>query len=279
MIKEDGFAFEQPSYAEAQDKPHGRDMLILSALAEANLFPISSKLQGSAFTEAFEYLAEESGVLIVPMYEENYEEKAKEFEKNAGSIEEKALFAVYYEENPYSDNDFLYPSFFENKIYIIMPSDKEINIKTKEDLKNFKGVYAKTDKFPKYLLKNLASLNVDMADDYSLAFKSLLTGRADYMVASYYPSVIAAYKLGIREYVRYSKEAVWKASMFLKMPPVLLESSRVKYMKKYLKSDKFKQLRDNALEDVIEIYRKNTEGVVPPTYLGVGPDNAQTKDD
>jgi hypothetical protein len=277
MIKEDGFAFEQPSYAETLDKTRSKDTLIIFALAGSNLFPISSKLQGSVFTEAFEYLAEESGVLIVPMYEKNYEEKVREFEKNAESIEEKALFAVYYEENPYSDNGFLYPSFFENKIYIIMPSDKEINIKTKEDLKKFKGVYAKTDKLPKYLLKNLASLNANMADDYSLAFKFLLTGRADYMVASYYPSVIAAYKLGIREYVRYSKEAVWTASMFLKMPPVLLESPRVKYMKKYLKSDKFKQLRDNALEDVIESYRKNTEGVVPPTYLGVVPDNTQNE--
>ena len=41
-----------------------------------------------------------------------------------------------------------------------------------------------------------------------------------------------------------------------------------------MRTEEFKEARDKALEDVLEIYKKNTQGIVPPMYIG-----EQTKDE
>jgi hypothetical protein len=45
-----------------------------------------------------------------------------------------------------------------------------------------------------------------------------------------------------------------------------------------MKTDEFKNLRDRALDDVLEIYKKSTQGVIPPMYIGTRSESTQTED-
>ena len=93
-----------------------------------------------------------------------------------------AVFGTYYENIPYSKNEYIYPAFFENNIHIITSARNNIAVKTKEDLKNFKGVYSADDRFSSFVLKDFKSLGIKEAKDYPEAYRQLLSGEADYVV-------------------------------------------------------------------------------------------------
>ena len=96
----------------------------------------------------------------------------------------------------------------------------------------------------------------------------IFTKKVDYIIAGYYPSQIEAYKLGVRDFVSYSKEAIWKNPLFIRVHYNLLNSPEIDRLKRYLRTDEFKDARDVALNEVLEIYKKNTQGVIPPMYIG-----------
>ena len=177
-------------------------------------------------------------------------------------------FGVYYEQYPYSKNSYIYPAFFENTIHLIMPAGNKLKLQGKSSLKNYKGVYAKTDKLPSHVLKDLSALGAEEVENLPAAFEKLLTGKVEYIAASYYPSLIESYKQGIRNYVLFSKAPVWKAPMFFRALPEVTDDERVKSLKTYLKSARYKKVRDDAFKELIKIYEENTRGIVPPTYIG-----------
>lgn len=74
-------------------------------------------------------------------------------------------------------------------------------------------------------------MGIKEAKDYPEAYRQLLSGEADYVVGTYYPSQIELYKLGIRDYVVYSKAPVWKMPMFIRAMPGLAEHPRMEYLK------------------------------------------------
>jgi hypothetical protein len=45
-----------------------------------------------------------------------------------------------------------------------------------------------------------------------------------------------------------------------------MEHVRIKEFSKYIKTKEYKKKRDDALNEVLEYYKENTKGVVPPTY-------------
>ena len=106
----------------------------------------------------------------------------------------------------------------------------------------------------------------------------LFTKKIDYIVAGYYPSQIEAYKTGLRDYISYSKEAIWKNPLFVRVDYRLLGDQNMDRLKRYMKTDEFKNLRDSALEEVLEIYKKNTQGVIPPMYIGSREESTQAED-
>ena len=114
-----------------------------------------------------------------------------------------------------------------------------------------------------------ANLGIKQVKDFPEAYKALLSGEADYIAGSYYPSIIEAYKLGIRDYVVFSKDAVWKIPMFIRTFPEVARHPRIAYLKRYFKSQRYKKIRDEALQELVDIYKENTKGIVPPTYIKI----------
>ncbi len=266
-------SYKQPVYSSFLTKEHYSDQFVITLYADPDNFPLSSKNQGSVFYKILSdlFYDEHVGIWFYYANKGNYEKEVNDYEKILGENEKTRLgiagiFAVPYEHVKYSRNEFLYPSIFENNIHLITSKDKKINATTKEDLRQYKGVYAKEDKLGSQAEKDFKRLNIAPKNTFDEAFEALLTGQADFMVGSYYRCQIELYKRGLREYVNYSENAVWKISLFLKMLPIVLNHNRIKAIKKYLKTPEYKKKRDEALNEILEYYKENTKGVIPPTY-------------
>ena len=282
MFGKDVNGYNQPRYYKSSTRYDWLDRFDIVAISDPDNFPWSSAEQGSVFVKIFEDLAQKEHIVVVFYYPgEGYEQSVDDFEKGKVKFMTKtnAVFGTYYENIPYSKNEYIYPAFFENNIHIITSARNNIAVKTKEDLKNFKGVYSADDRFSSFVLKDFKSLGIKEAKDYPEAYRQLLSGEADYVVGTYYPSQIELYKLGIRDYVVYSKAPVWKMPMFIRAMPGLAEHPRMEYLKKYLRSSRYKKVRDEALQELLDIYRENTKGIVPPTYVNTAPDKQEPAED
>ena len=270
MYGKEIYGYNQPKYIDNFSEDN-RYTFTLIALADHENFPFSSNEQGSVFSKIFMDMKEAINTKILIKYDKKrYEEKIKEFERGDVLKGEDAnvRFGVYYEQYPYSKNSYIYPAFFENTIHLIMPAGNKLKLQGKSSLKNYKGVYAKTDKLTSHVLKDLSALGAEEVENLPAAFEKLLTGKVEYIAASYYPSLIESYKQGIRNYVLFSKAPVWKAPMFFRALPEVTDDERVKSLKTYLKSARYKKVRDDAFKELIKIYEENTRGIVPPTYIG-----------
>lgn len=275
MIGKEEYGFNQPKYVNKFIPT--RDSFDIYCLAEDNNFPFSSKEQGSVFHRVFDDIFEKEKINIFFQYPKDYQKSVENFERGIYPEVARALCDVYYEHLPYSKNEYVYPAFFENKIYVITSIQNKLDLTTKESLKKYKGIRSKTDRISSFITKEFANLNIKEMQDYSKAYEELLTGKADYMVASYYPSLIEAYKLGIRNYIVYSADSVWKMPMFLRAHPELKHHPRMKAMEKYLRSARYKKMREDAFEELIEIYKNNTLGIVPPTYITIEKNDQEAK--
>lgn len=266
MVGREQKGFDEPVYHTSKDKSIG-NFLYITALAPHANFPYSSSEQGSVFYKLFTDIAEEGDTWLTLVYApKNYEEKRLEFERGKNE-DVNALFGVYYKNLPLFHNKFLYPAIATNNVHLIMPTYKKINLSSKNELKEYHGIHVVTDEVSDIVFEDFKKLNIREVKDFSTAFEELLSGKADYMVASYYASKIEVYKLGIKKYVTFSKAPLWKMPMFLRVSPQLMRNPKIEHLKAYLKSSAYKKKRDELFDEVLEIYKRNTEGIVPPTYI------------
>ncbi len=267
MFGKEEYGFEQPRYALKERGGTVYDAKTIRALASNEAFPFSSIEQGSVFVSVLNTMAKKARVYLKLVYEEEfYKEERAAFERGGNYV--NALFGVPKEYYPYSKNEYIYPAFFENKLHVVTVRDGGVVINTKDDLLKYKGVYIEKDNLSSFIVKELSNYNMTLVKDYNEAFQMIFTRKADYIVAGFYPSQIEAYKLGLRDFVSYSKEAIWKNPLFIRIHYNLLNNPEIEYLKRYLRTDEFKNARDLALDEVLEIYKKNTQGVIPPMYIG-----------
>ena len=177
------------------------------------------------------------------------------------------MFGVYFENIPYSKNEYFYPSFAENKIHLITSNHKKLDVRTKQDLKKYKGLYTKQDNLSSFVIKDMKNLGIQERNSFEEMYEELVTGKVDFVVASFYKSQIELYRLGLRNYVQLSRTPIWTIPMFMRFTPKMMSHPRMEYLKKYLKSSEYKQKRDKALDDMLLMYKENTKGIVPPTYM------------
>lgn len=271
MFGKGEYGFSQPKYEKAKEEGGWRRALVIHAIADSDDFPFSSKRQGSIFNKIFVDFVEQVPVKIVLHYPKDYKSSTQDFEHginiNFDLDEVNANFNIYYENRPYSKNQYIYPAIYDNNIHIITPVQNKLELTDKDSLKKYNGIRSVTDKISTFVAKDYANLNIKEAKDYPEAFELLLTGKADYLVGNYYTSMIAAYKLGIRDYITYSQNPVWKMPAFIRITPSLKKKPEMEVITKYFKSSRYKKIRDAAFKELLEIYKENTKGIVPPTYI------------
>lgn len=277
MFGKDKYGFDIPRYIDKdlyEDNLRGKKLIII-AIADEDNFPVSSYEQGSVFNKIFENLNEEYGIkIIIQSPSTGFNQQAILMEQG-GKIESQwdtsgnhinAIFGAPYKEHIYSRNKEIYPAFFVDNIHIITSSQSKLDLKERNNLKNYKGIYIKKDKIADNILDDFANLGITEVENYDEAYKQLLTGKVDFIAAKYYPSLLELYKTGIRDYVTYSKNPVWKMPLFIRVRPEVLKNKHVEDLSQYLRSSQYKKIVKETFEELVEIYKENTKGVVPPTY-------------
>ena len=278
MLPDEKHGINIPKYRlDFEDEALGSSKSALTALANSDNFPISSKKQGSVFYKIFSNIKENARIRIDVLYHpEKYFDLVQSFERGQ-EVDFDLLFGVYYKELPYSRNQYVFPALMTNNVHLITAVQKKLDVSKREDLKNYKGMRIRTDKVSDMVAKDFATMKLQIAEDFDEAYEELLTGKIDYIVASYYPSLLAAYSLGIKKYIAYSQEPLWRMPIFIRYHASLKNKAEIKVLSDYLKSSQYKKLRESVFQELIDVYKANTSGVVPPTYIKFMPEENTTQ--
>lgn len=139
-------------------------------------------------------------------------------EAQAATREGKAdmIFGIYYNDERATYLDYVKPAFMFDDVAIFVVKGKEFPFKGQDDLIGKKGVTNQGEsygnEFDAFMKDKLDVARTDGIDD---AFKDLLAGKADYVIAGYYPGLAEAAKAGIKDQVVPLDQALLTAEMFV----------------------------------------------------------------
>ena len=126
------------------------------------------------------------------------------------------IFGIYYNDERATYLDYVQPPFTYDDVAVFVVKGKEFDFKGQDDLIGKKGVTnqgesygAEFDAFMK------DKLDVARAAGIDAAFKDLLAGNADYLIAGYYPGLAEAAKEGLKDKVVALDQALLSAEMFV----------------------------------------------------------------
>lgn len=188
------------------------------------------------------------------------------------SGETNLLLGVYFSTERYRGIQLLYPSIVNNPIVPVTLPSSDINIQTKEDLKNLKGAIDKREHFSDYVARELQKLNVQEFDNSEKLYEQLFIGNVDYILTSRYYGALEQAKLGLRDMVQMSKTAIWDMPLFIGVSDAITNNAHkrlVKRIQKLLK-EQGEELKESINQLLIEKIRQADEaarGVVPPSFV------------
>lgn len=126
------------------------------------------------------------------------------------------IFGIYYNDERATYLDYVKPAFMFDDVAIFVVKGKEFPFTGQNDLIGKKGVTNQGEsygnEFDAFMKDKLDVARTDGIDD---AFKDLLAGKADYVIAGYYPGLAEAAKAGIKDQVVPLDQALLTAEMFV----------------------------------------------------------------
>jgi len=126
------------------------------------------------------------------------------------------IFGIYYNDARAEYLDYVQPAFMYDDVAIFVLKGKEFAFKGKDDLIGKKGVTNKGESYGNEFDAFMKDkLEVARANGIGEAFKSLLAGDADYVIAGYYPGVAEVAKEGLKDKVVTLDQALLTAEMFV----------------------------------------------------------------
>jgi polar amino acid transport system substrate-binding protein len=126
------------------------------------------------------------------------------------------IFGIYHTEERAKYLDYVQPAFLYDDVAVFVAKGKGFPFTGRDDLIGKKGVTNKGesygDDFDAFMKEKLDVARVDGIDD---AFEDLLDGKADYLVAGYYPGLAEAAKDGVKDKIEVLDQALLTAEMFV----------------------------------------------------------------
>ena len=126
------------------------------------------------------------------------------------------IYGIYYNDERAKYLDYVKPAFMFDDVAIFVPKGKSFPFTGKEDLIGKKGVTNQGEsygnEFDAFMKEKL---DVARANGIDAAFKDLLAGKADYLIAGYYPGNAEAAKDGVKGQVEVLDQALLTAEMFV----------------------------------------------------------------
>ena len=126
------------------------------------------------------------------------------------------IFGIYYNDERATYLDYVQPAFTFDDVAVFVVKGKEFPFTDKNDLVGKKGVTNQGEsygnEFDAFMKEKL---DVARTDGIDAAFKDLLDGKADYLIAGYYPGLAEAAKEGLKDKVVALNQALLSQEMFV----------------------------------------------------------------
>jgi polar amino acid transport system substrate-binding protein len=126
------------------------------------------------------------------------------------------IFGIYYNDERAGYLDYVQPAFMYDDVAVFVLKGKEFRFEDKNDLIGKKGVTNRGESYGNEFDAFMKDkLDVTRANGIGEAFKALVSGKADYLIAGYYPGVAEAAKEGLKDKVIPLDQALLTAEMFV----------------------------------------------------------------
>ena len=177
------------------------------------------------------------------------------------------FIGAYAETKMFNKLRLLYPAVISNPLHIITLPDTNAKISSTADLQNLKGAAIKTEYFSDFVMRKIEPLDIYYAETPYDAYERLFTGDVDYIIGGLYYNKIEASKLGIEQYLSYSKKPIFTIPVFLAVCPKM---PRLREFEKTMKAEMSKpefleSIKSSILKTVNDELEKNV-GIVPPSF-------------
>ena len=112
------------------------------------------------------------------------------------------IFGIYYNDERAKYLDYVKPAFMFDDVAVFVVKGKEFPFKGPDDLIGKKGVTNQGESYGNEFDAFIKDkLDVARTAGIDAAFKDLMAGKADYLIAGYYPGVAEAAKAGLKDQI------------------------------------------------------------------------------
>lgn len=126
------------------------------------------------------------------------------------------IFGIYYNDERAKYLDYVQPAFIYDDVAVFVAKGKAFDFKSQDDLIGKKGVTNEGESYGNAFDAFMKEkLDVTRSNGIAEAFTLLLAGKADYLIAGYYPGLAEAAKDGVKDKVEVLDQALVTAEMFV----------------------------------------------------------------
>ncbi len=179
-------------------------------------YPVIAYKDGDNIVGAAPSLVEAIGKAINVPVESKYMGTWEAAQAAARDGKADMIFGIYYNDERATYLDYVQPAFTYDDVAVFVVKGKEFPFKDKSDLIGKKGVTNQGEsygtEFDAFMKDKLDVARTDGIDD---AFKDLLDGKADYLIAGYYPGHAEAARAGIKDKIVALDQALLSQEMFV----------------------------------------------------------------
>jgi polar amino acid transport system substrate-binding protein len=126
------------------------------------------------------------------------------------------IFGIYYNDERAQYLDYVQPAFMFDDVAVFVAKGKAFPFTGQDDLIGKKGVTSEGESygnaFDAFMKDKLDVARVNGIDE---AFKVLLDGKADYLIAGYHPGLAEAAEAGVKDQIEILDQALLTAEMFV----------------------------------------------------------------
>jgi polar amino acid transport system substrate-binding protein len=126
------------------------------------------------------------------------------------------IFGIYYNDERAQYLDYVQPAFMFDDVAVFVAKGKAFPFTGQDNLIGKKGVTSEGESYGNAFDAFMKDkLDVARTNGIDEAFKVLLDGKADYLIAGYYPGLAEASKEGVKDKVEVLDQALLTAEMFV----------------------------------------------------------------
>ena len=179
-------------------------------------YPVIAYKDGDNIVGAAPTLVETIAKQINMPLESKYTGTWEEAQAAARDGKVDMIFGIYYNDERATYLDYVQPAFTFDDVAIFVVKGKEFPFTGQDDLIGKKGVTNQGESYGNEFDAFMKDrLDVARANGIDAAFKDLLDGKADYLIAGYFPGLAEAAKEGNKDKVVALNQALLSQEMFV----------------------------------------------------------------